>query len=296
VLIATMVLLGWLMRRFQVLPDSSAEVLNALVIKLCFPALVLSVVPKLTLSLAVLKIAGIAWLVMSICALLVHFLARAMRWKRDFEGCLLITAVLGNTAFLGYPLTQAYLGLDQLPLAVIYDQLGSFVVFSSFALWVAARFGGTQAPSLSQTLLRMLQFPAFLALCFGLSLSAFAIELPQLVRYVLDALAALLVPLAMLAVGLNLRLRSAAGDVQPLLFGLGIKMLLAPVFALGLAALLLPNPQHAVVVLQASMPPMATAAALAANANLRPNLAAAMAGFGVLIAMVWTPILLHLLP
>lgn len=296
VLIVGMVLLGWLFRQLKLLPDASADVLNALVLKLCFPALVLSVLPKLSLSAAVLKIALIAWIVMALSALVIHLIARAQRYKPDVEGCLLLTAVLGNTAFLGYPLTQAYLGSEHLPQAVIYDQLGSFLIFSTFGLWVAAHFSGGKSPTAAQTMQKIITFPAFMALIVGLALSYTSTALPDWLASLIASIGALLVPLAMFAVGLNFRLRGAPGFGMPLLIGLSCKMLLAPLIALGLAAFILPKDAHALVVLQASMPPMATAAALAASAGLRADLAAAMAGFGVLLAMLWTPILLSLMP
>jgi malate permease and related proteins len=68
-------------------------------------------------------------------------------------------------------------------------------------------------------------------------------------------------------------------------------MFLAPLLALGLAHWLLDKNALQVVALEAAMPPMVTAAALAANAKLAPQLAAAMAGFGILLAIFWLPVL-----
>ncbi len=286
-----MLVLGFGFRTLRVLPDNASEVINKLVLNLCLPALILSVVSKLTFSRALLWVPLIAWLVMGLSALVIKLIARARKWPRDVEGALLLTGVLGNTAFLGYPLTRAYFGDASLGTAVLYDQLGSFLVFSSFGLWVAASYGGGKAPGVGETVKRIITFPAFLALCGALGLNWLDIPLPGQILHLADDVKVLLVPLAMLAVGLNFSLVPPSKQSLPLVFGLSVKMLLAPLLALGLAQVLLDREALQVVGLEAAMPPMVTAAALAANAKLAPPLAAAMAGFGILIAIFWLPVL-----
>ena len=288
-----MLVIGAIFRALRVLPDNAAEVINKLVLNLFLPALVISVVSKLSFSSAMLLVPLIAWLVMGACALVIKLISSARKWPRDVEGALLLTAVLGNTAFLGYPLTRAYLGEASLGTAVLYDQLGSFLVFSTFGLWVAASYGGGRPPTLAFALKRIVTFPAFLALVGTLALSFFDVSLPSQATLLVNDVAALLVPLAMFAVGLNFSIVPPAKQSLPLIVGLSVKMLLTPLLALGLAQLLLDREAMQVVAFEAAMPPMVTAAALAANAKLAPQLAAAMAGLGTVLAIFWLP-LLHL--
>ena len=289
-----MLAIGALFRALRVLPDNAAEVINKLVLNLMLPALIISVVSKLTLSASILLVPLIAWLAMGACALVIRLIARARKWPRDVEGALLLTAVLGNTAFLGYPLTRAYLGEQSLGTAVLYDQLGSFLVLSTFGLWVAVSYGGgkqTQALTLGFIVRRIVTFPAFVALCVALALCLFEISLPEQVKLLVDDVAGLLVPLAMLAVGLNFSVVPPAKQGMPLFVGLSVKMLLMPLLALGMAQALLDRQAMQAVAFEAAMPPMVTAAALAANAKLAPQLAAAMAGLGTVLAIFWLPLL-----
>lgn len=288
-----MLVLGAVLRVLKTLPENASEVLNKLVLHVCLPALIINVLTQLQFSASLLWVPVIAWSVMGASALIVHLLGQALKWSRDVQGALLLTAVLGNTAFLGYPLCRAYFGESSLGTAVLYDQLGSFLVFASFGLWVSANYSGTSAPGLLDTIKRIVTFPAFIALLIGLCVNAFQVSVPKPVFALFADLSQLLVPMAMLAVGLNFSLVPPAGQIAPLMLGLGIKMLLAPLVALGLAQWLLDRNAMQVVALEAAMPPMVTAAALAANAKLAPKLAAAMAGFGILLAIVWLPILFH---
>ena len=286
-----MLAIGALFRAMRVLPDNAAEVINKLVLNLFLPALVISVVSKITFSGTMLLVPLIAWLAMAACALVIKLIARARKWPRDVEGSLLLTAVLGNTAFLGYPLTRAYLGESSLGTAVLYDQLGSFLVFSTFGLWVAASYGGGKPPTLAFAVKRIVTFPAFVALVGTLALIFFEIALASQVKLLVDDVAALLVPLAMFAVGLNFSIVPPAKQGLPLAIGLSVKMLLTPLLALGLAHMLLDRQAMQVVAFEAAMPPMVTAAALAASSKLAPQLSAAMAGLGTMLAIFWLPLL-----
>ena len=74
--------------------------------------------------------------------------------------------------------------------------------------------------------------------------------------------------------------------------GLGIKMLLVPACAMLIVrAWSEPGLIADVAVLEASMPPMLSAAALASMAGLAPELCAALAGYGIVIALVFVPLL-----
>ncbi len=290
-----MLAFGVLFRHARVLPDNAAETLNKIVLNLCLPALIVLVVSQLDFHLRLLWVPLIAWLVMIGSALLIRASTRWLSLSTEVQGCLLLTAVLGNTAFLGYPLTQAYLGDAKLGPAVLYDQLGSFLVFSSFGLWIAARYGGGTAPSFTGVLIKIATFPAFIALLIGIGLNASDQTMPAPIVLILTQLRELLVPLAMFAVGLNFSLLPPKEHSAGLVLGLSIKLLIAPLLAYGLGLLVLDRNTQTVVSFQAAMPPMVTAAALAASARLAPQLAAAMAGFGILISLVWLPLLLQLL-
>jgi predicted permease len=116
-----------------------------------------------------------------------------------------------------------------------------------------------------------------------------------LVEPVLERVGDTLVPIAMFAVGMKLSLRPPK-ETGPLLFGLGAKMILSPLVAF--AFLKLVGASHEVLrvgVFEAGMPSMITAGALSILAGLAPELAAALVGYGVLLALVTLPVLARLL-
>jgi predicted permease len=287
-LVLAMLALGLAFQRLRVFPDDAAEVLNKVVLYVCLPASVLIYAPRLELGREVLAVAAVPWLLLVATVALVSLATRTLKLRPDEHAVLLLCVALGNTSFLGYPLVRALLGEDALPYAVIYDQFGAFLILSTFGLYVLARYGGDAKPTPGLIARRIVAFPPFLALVFGLTLMPEAP--PAWIAGGLQRLADALLPLVVLAIGLSLQLKLPRDELKPLAVGLALKLAVMPLIALGLAPLLgLTAVQHDTVVLESAMPPMITAAALAISHRLAPGLAAAMVGYGILLSLATLP-------
>jgi hypothetical protein len=295
VVIVAYLLIGVGIRRLPSFPEQTATVLNLFVIHVSLPALVLRTVPGLTLSRALLAPALMPWAMLALTAAAVLLLARLCRWPRETTGSLLLLAPLGNTSFLGIPMVKSFLGEAAIPYAVFYDQLGTFLGLATWGSVVLALYGhGAARPTAASVARKIATFPPFVALLAALALRPFGY--PPVAARLLDALAATLVPVVMIAVGCQLRLRVGRGAVGPLTAGLGLKLVAAPLAALGLCrALGIEGPAAAVSVLEAGMPPMISAGALALLAGLAPELSAALVGLGILLSFVTLPALAALL-
>ncbi len=282
-------LLGILLRRLRLLPQNAAVTLNSVILTICLPAAVLRHVPALQLDHKALGVAVLPWLLAVASVPLVLLTARLAGWSRDVTGALLLLVPLGNTSFLGYPLVQALLGGTALGYAVLYDQFGSSLILSSYGLLVLAWYGGGARPTPWHLLRRVLSFPPFIALL--LALTVFPAHPPAWIADALARLDGALLPLAALVIGLQFTPRLPSGTHLPLLFGLVAKLLLLPLLALLLAPWLgLHGAAWQASVLESAMPTMITAAALASSRGLAPSLSAALAGFGVPLALLSLPL------
>lgn len=293
--IAVCLLAGlWLQHR-RVFPEQAPQVLNLYVIYVALPALILWRLPELPLQVGALLPALIAWLVMGITALFVWLLAKRLHWSREVTGVVMLLAPLGNTSFVGFPLIEATVGASGLPYAIIYDQLGSFLMVSSYGFWVLAHYSGAQA-SVKTVVKKIVTFPPFIATLLALCLLPW--EYPQWMWPLLERIGNTLVPVVMVAVGLQWQLRLDRTDMLPVTVGLGSKLLLCPLIA---AALLWVMGASAyttlgqVTILEAAMAPMITAGALAASHGLAPRLAATMVGYGLLLGLLSVPLIHWLL-
>ncbi|MNM87106.1 Membrane transport protein [compost metagenome] len=171
---------------------------------------------------------------------------------------------------------------------MVYDQFGTFVMLSTFGLYVLARYSGDTPPTTAQILLRILKFPPLWALLFALTVMP--ATPPSWIASALKGLADAMLPLVMLAVGLTIQLRLSRAELAPLSIGLLLKLVVLPAAAVPLSlAFGLQGEMLRVNVLETAMPTMITAAALAISHRLAPRLAAAMVGYGIVLSLVTLP-------
>ena len=287
-LILTMLALGMAFARLRVLPPSAAEVLNQVVLLVCLPAAILTYVPRLHVDASVLGLVATPWLLAAATIGLVALAHRWLRFRRDEYAVLLLCVGLCNSSVVGYPMVHALLGEHALPYAVVYDQFGTFVLLSTFGLYVLARYGGDAPPTLRMILARMLRFPPLWALLLGITVMPE--HPPGWIADALQKLADALLPLVMLAVGLTIQLKLPRDEVKPLAVGLLLRLLVMPALAWPLSlAFGLRGQMLQANVLESAMPTMITAAALAISHQLAPRLAAAMVGYSILLSMATLP-------
>jgi len=290
-LVSTLVLLaiGRALAASKGMPERSAEALNQVVLVVLLPASILLYASKLRIDAGVLRVVAVPWLLMIAGTLVVWGVSRLARWPEAVESVLLLAVALGNTAFLGYPLVSALAGEASMPPAVLYDQLGTFLILPTYGLVVLAQAAHGRRPTLAEVATQVLRFPPVLALLVALTLVPDPLD--PAVESVLRRLSDALLPLVAISVGLQLRFRLAREELAPLALGLALKLVLLPLLALLLAgALALDAPARSAVVLQAAMPTMITAMSLAAARGLAPRLAAAIVGYGVVLSALLLPL------
>jgi hypothetical protein len=294
ILTIAFLLIGMGLRRLPRFPRETAQVLNLFVIHVSLPALILLKVPQLTFSRDILAPVIMPWAMLAASAVIIVFIARLRHWRREIIGALLLLVPLGNTSFLGIPMVQAFFGEAGIPYAVLYDQLGSFLALATYGTVILALYGSGERPRLALIVKKVITFPPFLALV--LALAGREVELPAPVIALFGSLAATLVPVVMIAVGYQLTLRLRPEVLPPLLVGISVKLILAPLLALLFCHLLgLNSLAVRVAIFEAGMPPMVSAGALAIMAGLSPELTAAMVGIGILLSFLTLPLLMQLL-
>ncbi|MBM7119241.1 AEC family transporter [Archangium primigenium] len=279
-LLVACLLLGLLARRSGRFPEQTAPVLNTYVLYVALPALVLRSIHRLSLVPELLLAALTPWLVFGAAWLLLRGVGPRLGLAPASVAALVLSGGLGNTAFVGLPFIEGARGPEGVTVAVVVDQLGSFLVLSTLASLFAARAAArdTRPGALVR---KLLTFPPLLALGAGFLSQAWA--WPGWMDDVLARLGGSLTPLALFSVGYQLRLSGLAGRGRALVLGLGYKLVLAPLL-IALVLLAVPRLDRLVFevsVLQAAMGPMVTGALLAVEHDLDPDLAVLMVGVGI---------------
>jgi predicted permease len=191
-----------------------------------------------------------------------------------------------KSSFIGFPVVHALYGDSGLRIALIIDQLGSFLAVSTVGIFVATIFGSTQTGPFDWKIpaLRVIRFPPFIATVIALVLSFWGV--PPLLQPVFDRLGQTLAPLALVSIGFTLKfdLQRLKAWAEPLAYGLLYKLALAPLLITAVA-LGLGFDRHSqifqVTVLEAAMASMMTAGIIAEQQGLDSELISLMYGVGI---------------
>lgn len=276
---------GMLLHRSGRMPANAPAALNSFIIHISLPALTLLYVHDMKFSLDIGFMAGMAWISFILAAGFFWLIGRWLELPRSTVGALMLTGGLGNTSFFGLPMIEAYYGKEGLATGIIVDQLGSFLVLSTLGITVAGLYSSGR-PAGKEILRRIVLFPPFISLTAALLLLPveYAPWFTQLLKRLGDTLA----PLALLSVGLQLRLGQIAEHGRNLALGLSFKLLLAPLAICLLYVYLFGAQGEAIQVtlFEAAMPPMITASIIASEHKLDPPLAALMVAIGLLLSFV----------
>ena len=272
--------------------------LNLLILWFALPAVILSQIPILVRSGGVsrdlLTVVATPWFNFLCAVVLVALVGHALRWPRAWIGALALTMGLGNTSFVGLPVVDALFGEPGVRVAILIDQLGSFLILATLGLLVASIYSGRDL-RVATVVRRTLAFPPFIACVMALVWGASEIPVDGISNEVLKRIGSLLAPLALLSVGWQLQIRPSVlrKYAWPLSFGLAFKLCVWPsivVVLWGSSGLNL-----SVNAIESAMPTMITSAVIATDFDLEPELAQLMVGLGIplsaLTLWVWSSLL-----
>ncbi len=262
-----LVFIGALIKRLQIIPPTIspmvAPLLNSLVVNLTLPA---------TVFLAVLKLRGQPWqllikvplvsyAVITVCGLLAFVVARWLKLERKTAGALIIIAILGSTATLGYTLVNGVFRPADYPncddaqpeckaqiesycavnveecgsfnlakgSAAFYSELGTLIPMLTVAVVIASSYGEGERLSW-RNLLAVLKFGPFVAFLLGLLF--LNDELSPVIRTILNSLSVSTPFLVMFSLGFTIRWGNFfSRQGWAVLSVNGIKLLLAPALA-----------------------------------------------------------------
>ncbi len=294
ILIIGAICIGYVLNRLNIFPKEAPNILNKFVIYISLPAMIMLQIPRLTFSFDVLIPIVIAWTVMILTAIFIFFISKTLNFNKEITGSLLLVGILGNTSFLGIPILNAYFGANSLPYVIVYDQIGTFIALATFGTFVASYYSSKGEVSFRIIIVKVLTFPPFLSLLFALFF--IGTEFPDTVTSVLSSFANTIVPIALVAVGLQLKLKLPREELKPFGVALFTKLLLAPALAYFICYMFSWNNQIAQIsIMEAGMGPMITAGAVASMAGLAPRLSSAIVGYGIIFAFLTTGVLFKLI-
>jgi len=202
---------------------------------------------------------GLGLIAVSLAALLVWWVAsRVLRLPRHRTGAVISAVLCVNTGYLGYPLTVALLGRDELSTAVLYDVLvsGPSLLLGAFAIGAAFGTRAGQGPRQRVRTFFTRNPPLYAAIAGLLAPDALA---PHLLVDISQALVVAILPIGFFAVGATLAEGANRGQLpfpppltRPVALAVVSRLAVAPALLILLASPLIELPSA--YLLLATMP------------------------------------------
>ena len=219
-----------------------------------------------------------------------------LHMSRETEGVVVLSTLVSSVMMFLAPFFLTFYGQVGLGRVAAFD-LGNSTIGSSYAYYVATRFGRDSTWDCKTAARRILKVPMLWANVLALVVNVTGVTVPSVLGAVLESIAAANGPLAMLILGSFIELRLPA--FRPMLLAVGLRMGFGWLVGQALVYLLaLRGLERTVVSLAAAAPVGIMPLIYASLLGLDVQFAAAILSFSILVGIVLTPILLwvHGLP
>lgn len=238
-------------------PD--ARTLSTLLIYVFLPALAFRGISQVELSADIAGIAIVAVGVQLAMIAIGLFLSRAFRFDRSTENAFILSVMLINAANYGIPFNTFAFGEEGGRFAILY-----WIVNTILGNTVGVFFASRGAAGVKQAILNTFKVPIIYATALGLLFNLSQIAVPLPLERSIDVLANASIPCMIVLLGLRLAQAKVTARWQPIALATGVRLIVSPLIAFGIAAALgMQGTAFKVAILESAMPTAVVASAFA---------------------------------
>lgn len=217
--------------------------------------------------------------------------AKLFGFDRKLESAFMLTVAFINAGNYGLALTEFAFGMAGLQRAIIFF-IGTAITGNTVGIFLASR--GTA--SIGRSLLNMLLVPLPYATLLGLVINFGQIALPTPLDRALTLLSQAAVPAMLVTLGMQLSRTSLTGRLQPIVLATATRLVIGPLVALPLMALMgFSGLTWQVTLVMAGMPTAVTSTILATEFGSDAELTSAIVLTTTVVSVATLSILLTLL-
>ena len=278
-------LLGYILKRINFLTKDHASLFLKIVMYVALPALIIPSVASMELSLSLLRLPFIAILIMLILFSFSFFIIKLFSASKQTTGTFLLSVMIMNLSFV-LPFFLAVAGEETIPYFLFFN-LGHDILLFSFVYTLACYYGRKEGIGFDwkRTIKKLLSLPPLWALLVGLFLNFTNTPVPSLLEPTLTIIGGLLVPLALLALGVYFEFQIK----KPILFTTALLLRMGVGFLLGLFFIWLFSLEgiEKLVVLLCSLAPIGfNTLVFSSLENLDKETAAQFVSFALFVGMI----------
>jgi predicted permease len=271
--------------------EQTRIVLTTLVYYLLLPALVLDVLWKADIGIHSLQYTWFGGVCLFFAMACIWLCGRLLRFKPQQMGAVLLATSFPNVTYLGLPVLEQTFGHWARSVAIQIDLFATAPAVLTVGIAAARHYGQNGDDSNRQPIWSFLIAPPFLAAILAVILNLCRVPAPDWIASVLQKLAAGVVPLMLISLGLALNWRAVTlrnlPHVTPVIL---IKMGLMPLFALWFSQYLTLDQAHkSALTLEMAMPCMVLGIVFCDRYHLDSSLYAMSVTLSTLLSLITLP-------
>ncbi|WP_405298285.1 AEC family transporter [Methanobrevibacter sp.] len=291
--IIIMIGLGYFLKRIDFLSEKDIDPFNKIVMYILLPCMIFHALYSADLSLiSKLGILPFIILISSFATGLVsYFILRQLKLDDITLWSVLVTVMIANTAFMGYPVTLGIFGQEGF-LRAIFCDIATLCIFLILSFVLIMKFGGTVKTAVK----KITFFPPLWAVILGLGFNFFSIPIGPVIDNTVNYLGQGAIPLIMIALGLSIDFSAIKRSKSMIVFTSIMKLAFFPLVAFVAASQLgLIDLQFKISIVEAAMPSGMMSLLLAITYKLDYELTSDCILINTVISLITLPAIIMLL-
>ena len=291
--IIIMIGLGYFLKRIDFLSEKDIDPFNKIVMYILLPCMIFHALYSADLSLiSKLGILPFIILISSFATGLVsYFILRQLKLDDITLWSVLVTVMIANTAFMGYPVTLGIFGQEGF-LRAIFCDIATLCIFLILSFVLIMKFGGTVKTAVK----KITFFPPLWAVILGLGFNFVNIPIGPVIDNTVNYLGQGAIPLIMIALGLSIDFSAIRRSKSMIVFTSIMKLAFFPLVAFVVASQLgLIDLQFKISIVEAAMPSGMMSLLLVITYKLDYELTSDCILINTVISLITLPIIIMIL-
>lgn len=291
--IIIMIGLGYFLKRIDFLSEKDIDPFNKIVMYILMPCMIFHTL--FTADLSYLSKLGILPFIIlassMVTGIVSYFILRQFKLDDITLWSVLVTVMIANTAFMGYPVTLGIFGQDGF-LRAIFCDIATLCIFLILSFILILKFGGTVKTAVR----KITFFPPLWAVILGLSFNFLNIPIGPVIDNTINYLGQGAIPLIMIALGLSIDFSAIKRSKNMIAFTSVMKLLFFPCIAFLVATPLgLVDLQYKISIVEAAMPSGMMSILLAITYKLDYELTSDCILINTVISLITLPAIIMIL-
>ncbi|MDR2873279.1 MAG: AEC family transporter [Methanobrevibacter sp.] len=291
--IILMIFLGYTLKRMKVLKSDDLKPLNTIILNVAMPCMIFEAVYNIDVALfpKLFIMPVIPILVFFLIGLIAFLILKVFNLSKSKVLNIFLPMILGNTAYLGYPIVLNIFGNDAFLMAVFFD-ISMPLVFLLVNVVLIINFGGNRKDIVKS----FLKSPILWAIVIAVVFNILNIGVGNVLEKTMRDIGGLTVPLAMIILGASFNFSNIKDNIKIISFISLVKLIIYPAIAFIFILILgLGDMEFKVGILQSAMPSAVISFILAIDYKLDVNLISSSIFLSTVLSFISLPIITHFL-